>query len=149
MISFASTTGAAVCGEGVEDLADLRALADLDATYAQGYALARPAPAWPELTEEAIAGRLRGRSRWASAWPAAAPPAPGRTSSPTSPTTSRASRTATGSRAPGTRVAALLAADEVALLRVNERDELVELLSAMPDLRAGLDLVAVGLPRHA
>ncbi len=42
LVSFAGTTGAAVCGEGVEDLADLRALADLDATYAQGYALARP-----------------------------------------------------------------------------------------------------------
>ena len=50
MISFASSTGAAVCGEGVEDLDDLRALADLDATYAQGYALARPAPPWPLLT---------------------------------------------------------------------------------------------------
>jgi diguanylate cyclase (GGDEF)-like protein len=49
MISFASSTGAAVCGEGVEDLDDLRALAELDATYAQGYALAMPAPPWPVL----------------------------------------------------------------------------------------------------
>jgi diguanylate cyclase (GGDEF)-like protein len=50
LVSFAGTTGAAVCGEGVEDLADLRALADLDATYAQGYALARPAQAWAGLS---------------------------------------------------------------------------------------------------
>ncbi len=67
MISFASSTGAAVCGEGVEDLDDLRALADLDATYAQGYALARPAPPWPLLTPGAAAHRRRpprdGRAR--------------------------------------------------------------------------------------
>jgi diguanylate cyclase (GGDEF)-like protein len=56
LIAFAGTTGAAVCGEGVEDLADLRALADLDATYAQGYALARPAPAWAALTPDAALG---------------------------------------------------------------------------------------------
>jgi diguanylate cyclase (GGDEF)-like protein len=49
LASFAADTGAAVCGEGIEDLADLRALADLDATYAQGFALARPAPPWPAL----------------------------------------------------------------------------------------------------
>ena len=46
---FAGTTGAAVCAEGVEELAELRALAGLDVTYAQGYALARPAPAWPAI----------------------------------------------------------------------------------------------------
>jgi diguanylate cyclase (GGDEF)-like protein len=55
LVSFAGTTGAAVCGEGVEDLADLRALADLDATYAQGYALARPAGAWAGLSPEVAA----------------------------------------------------------------------------------------------
>jgi diguanylate cyclase (GGDEF)-like protein len=49
LASFAAETGSAVCGEGIEDLADLRALADLDATYAQGFALARPGPAWPAL----------------------------------------------------------------------------------------------------
>jgi diguanylate cyclase (GGDEF)-like protein len=46
---FASTTGAAVCAEGVEELAELRALAGFDVTYAQGYAVARPAPAWPDI----------------------------------------------------------------------------------------------------
>jgi diguanylate cyclase (GGDEF)-like protein len=69
LISFAATTGAAVCGEGVEDLADLRALADLDATYAQGYALARPAPAWTALEPAAAlaaAADVRGGVRVAS-----------------------------------------------------------------------------------
>jgi EAL domain-containing protein (putative c-di-GMP-specific phosphodiesterase class I) len=46
---FATTTGAAVCAEGVEELVELRALAGLDVTYAQGYALARPGPAWPRI----------------------------------------------------------------------------------------------------
>jgi hypothetical protein len=55
LVSFAATTGAAVCGEGVEDLADLRALADLDATYAQGYALARPAGPWVGLSQDVAA----------------------------------------------------------------------------------------------
>ena len=55
LISFAGTTGAAVCGEGVEDLHDLHALAELDATYAQGYALARPAPAWAPLASSVAA----------------------------------------------------------------------------------------------
>ncbi len=55
LASFAADTGAAVCGEGIEDLDDLRALARVDATYAQGYALARPAMAWPELLPGAAA----------------------------------------------------------------------------------------------
>jgi hypothetical protein len=55
LVSFASTTGAAVCGEGVEDLDDLRALGALDATYAQGYALARPSDPWAVLSPEVAA----------------------------------------------------------------------------------------------
>ena len=49
LAGFAGTTGAAVCAEGVEELAELRALAGFDVTYAQGFALARPGPAWPEV----------------------------------------------------------------------------------------------------
>jgi diguanylate cyclase (GGDEF)-like protein len=49
LAAFGADTGAAVCGEGIEDLEDLRALARVDATYAQGYALARPGAAWPVL----------------------------------------------------------------------------------------------------
>jgi diguanylate cyclase (GGDEF)-like protein len=68
LVSFASATGAAVCGEGVEDLDDLRALADVDATYAQGYALARPADAWATLSPEVAAtSELRTGVRVSSA----------------------------------------------------------------------------------
>jgi EAL domain-containing protein (putative c-di-GMP-specific phosphodiesterase class I) len=70
LISFTSTTGAVVCGEGIEDLADLRVLADLDATYAQGYALARPAAAWPALLPNvaaAVSARVEHGIRLATA----------------------------------------------------------------------------------
>jgi diguanylate cyclase (GGDEF)-like protein len=60
MISFATSTGAAICAEGIEDLADLRVLADLDAAYAQGYTLARPAAAWAAL-EPGVAGATSAR----------------------------------------------------------------------------------------
>jgi diguanylate cyclase (GGDEF)-like protein len=67
LVSFAGTTGAAVCGEGVEDLADLQALADLDATYAQGYALARPADPWAPLSSDVAAtSEMRSGVRVAS-----------------------------------------------------------------------------------
>ncbi|MEA2411184.1 MAG: hypothetical protein QOC77_1745 [Thermoleophilaceae bacterium] len=49
---FASTTGAAVCGEGIEKLSELRMLARADTTYAQGFALGRPGPAWPDVDAE-------------------------------------------------------------------------------------------------
>jgi diguanylate cyclase (GGDEF)-like protein len=78
LASFAADTGAAVCGEGIEDLADLQALADLDATYAQGFALARPGDAWPVLLPGASATasarvvhgvRVAGQARFGSgAW---------------------------------------------------------------------------------
>ncbi len=55
LISFAATTRAAVCAEGVESLADLAALADLDVTYAQGWALARPDAPWAALAPQAAA----------------------------------------------------------------------------------------------
>jgi diguanylate cyclase (GGDEF)-like protein len=46
---FAISTGAAVCAEGVEEVAELRLLARFDVTYGQGYVLARPGPAWPTI----------------------------------------------------------------------------------------------------
>jgi diguanylate cyclase (GGDEF)-like protein len=52
-VRFARRTGATVCAEGIESLADMTALADLDVTYGQGFALARPAPAWTLPTVEA------------------------------------------------------------------------------------------------
>jgi len=55
LISFASTTRAAVCAEGVETLDDLGVLAGLDVTYAQGWALAGPAAPWAPLAPRAAA----------------------------------------------------------------------------------------------
>jgi diguanylate cyclase (GGDEF)-like protein len=55
LIGFAANTGAAVCGEGVEDLEDMRALVALDVTFAQGYGIARPAADWPAPKPEATA----------------------------------------------------------------------------------------------
>ena len=61
LVRFAQRTGAAVCGEGIEALEELVVLADLDMTYGQGYALARPGPAWPQA-DEAMVDVLRRRS---------------------------------------------------------------------------------------
>jgi diguanylate cyclase (GGDEF)-like protein len=55
LISFASTTRAAVCAEGVETLEDLAVLAGMDVTYAQGWALARPEAPWAALAPQAAA----------------------------------------------------------------------------------------------
>lgn len=66
LIGFASSTGAAICAEGVEDLADLRALVALDVTYAQGYGLCRPGPGWPQPDADAAAAgeaEIRGGLR--------------------------------------------------------------------------------------
>jgi diguanylate cyclase (GGDEF)-like protein len=54
---FAVTTGAAVCGEGIEQVEELRTLARFDVTYAQGYALGKPAPAWPAIAAD-VAGEV-------------------------------------------------------------------------------------------
>jgi diguanylate cyclase (GGDEF)-like protein len=55
LISFASTTRAAVCAEGVERLEDLAVLASMDVTYAQGWALARPDAPWAAPAPQAAA----------------------------------------------------------------------------------------------
>jgi len=64
--SFASQTGGAVCAEGIEDAADLRAIAELDIAYAQGYLLGRPAATFAPATPAAaapVAAPLRGGLR--------------------------------------------------------------------------------------
>ena len=58
LISFASTTRAAVCAEGVETLEDLAALAAMDVTYAQGWALAHPGAPWAALAPHAAAAAM-------------------------------------------------------------------------------------------
>jgi EAL domain-containing protein (putative c-di-GMP-specific phosphodiesterase class I) len=47
-VRFAHRTAAAVCAEGIESESDLITLARLGVTYGQGYAIARPAPSWPQ-----------------------------------------------------------------------------------------------------
>jgi diguanylate cyclase (GGDEF)-like protein/PAS domain S-box-containing protein len=54
-VSFARSIESLVCAEGIETLQDLRALADLDVTYGQGYVLSPPARPWPEVDESAVA----------------------------------------------------------------------------------------------
>jgi diguanylate cyclase (GGDEF)-like protein len=61
LVRFAHRTGASVCAEGIESLDELVVLADLDMTYGQGYALARPGPPWPDV-DTAMATALRRRS---------------------------------------------------------------------------------------
>jgi diguanylate cyclase (GGDEF)-like protein/PAS domain S-box-containing protein len=68
-VRFGRSIDSLICAEGIETLADLRTLADLDVTYGQGYALAPPGRPWPEVDESAVAAcysawqaALRGRS---------------------------------------------------------------------------------------
>ncbi|MGH2745498.1 MAG: EAL domain-containing protein [Thermoleophilaceae bacterium] len=53
LVHFARSTGAAICAEGVETLDELRVLVHLGVAYGQGWALARPAQAWPRVNAEA------------------------------------------------------------------------------------------------
>ena len=59
LVRYARDMGATLCAEGIETLADLELLADLDVTYGQGYAIARPAPAWPVVAVEAASSCVR------------------------------------------------------------------------------------------
>jgi diguanylate cyclase (GGDEF)-like protein len=60
-VRFGRRTGAQVVAEGIETEEELRALADLDVAYGQGYFLAKPGPAWPTISPW-IAERLLRRS---------------------------------------------------------------------------------------
>jgi diguanylate cyclase (GGDEF)-like protein len=64
--SFATQTGGAVCAEGIERPEDLRAVADLDITYGQGYLLGRPTAAFaavPCAAAQPVAAAVRGGMR--------------------------------------------------------------------------------------
>jgi GAF domain-containing protein len=52
---YGQRTGAEICAEGVEALEDLRTLAELDVTYAQGFVIARPRAGWPRVSADAQA----------------------------------------------------------------------------------------------
>jgi diguanylate cyclase (GGDEF)-like protein len=60
-VAFAHRTGATVCAEGIETLADLAALADLDVDYGQGFALGRPSEHWGTVPSP-VADTLMRRS---------------------------------------------------------------------------------------
>jgi diguanylate cyclase (GGDEF)-like protein/PAS domain S-box-containing protein len=57
-VRYARDINATVCAEGVETLAELHRLADLDVAYGQGYAIARPAPPWTAVEPDAAAACL-------------------------------------------------------------------------------------------
>jgi diguanylate cyclase (GGDEF)-like protein/PAS domain S-box-containing protein len=58
-VRYARDIDATVCAEGIETLADLHRLADLDVTYGQGYGIARPAAPWTTVDPAAAAACLR------------------------------------------------------------------------------------------
>ena len=127
LVSFAATTGSVVLGEGIEDLADLRVLADLDATYAQGYALARPAAGWTGLTPgtaAAVSVRVEHGVRVAAA-------STGTWSSRLAVLADTLARVSQISQlASAGRLAAwLLDADDVGVMKIRSDDETVDLVS--------------------
>lgn len=63
LVTLSHRLGAAVIGEGVEDLADLYALGEFDVDYAQGYGVARPAPEVRSIDPAVIAACRTGRQR--------------------------------------------------------------------------------------
>ncbi|MDA0163822.1 EAL domain-containing protein [Solirubrobacter ginsenosidimutans] len=139
LIGFAGTTGAAVCAEGVEDLDDLRALVALDATYAQGYGLARPGPPWPAPLHgatEAGASEIRAGLRVSIA-PRGAAGAFASGMADLSDDLAAATTIADLDAAIG-RAAGILRADDVALMQVDRETDSLVLLSAHHANPAGM-----------
>jgi diguanylate cyclase (GGDEF)-like protein len=66
-VRFARRTGASVLAEGIETMEELRLLADLDVSYGQGFALARPSEDWgtvvPSVSEALLRRSLRVASK--------------------------------------------------------------------------------------
>ena len=62
LVRYARRIGAVVCAEGIETMDDLEALADLDVTLGQGYALARPGEPWADVNPRAA--RLCTSALW-------------------------------------------------------------------------------------
>jgi diguanylate cyclase (GGDEF)-like protein len=125
LIGFAASTGAAICAEGVEELADLHTLVDLDVTYAQGYGLARPDDGWPlPAPHAAAAAALESRAglRMAAA-PRGGVGALARGLAELADELAAAT-SVTELREANRRAAALLGADDLALLQI-EGDHLV------------------------
>jgi diguanylate cyclase (GGDEF)-like protein len=54
-VRFAASIGADVCAEGVESLADLVALSEMDVTHAQGFVVAPPGQPWAAVSADVVA----------------------------------------------------------------------------------------------
>jgi GAF domain-containing protein len=63
LVTLSHRLGAAVIGEGVEDLSDLDALGQFDVDYAQGYAIGEPAADLESIDPSVIAACRAGRRR--------------------------------------------------------------------------------------
>ena len=147
LIGFASSTGAAICAEGVEDLDDLRALVSLDVTYAQGYGLCRPGPPWPVLHADAAAlgaAEIRGGLRVALSPRGVTGAFAGGLAELSDHLA--AATTISDLGAANLRAADLLGADEIALMLVDGDDARARL--GQPRQRRRHPLAARGLPRH-
>ncbi|MBI5105994.1 MAG: EAL domain-containing protein [Solirubrobacterales bacterium] len=62
-VSFGRQIGASVCAEGVEHIAEVRALGALDVACGQGYLFAAPAPDWPAISRLAAIACADGLAR--------------------------------------------------------------------------------------
>ena len=62
LVRYARRIGAVVCAEGIETMEDLEALADLDVTLGQGFALGRPGKPWADVDPQAA--RLCTSALW-------------------------------------------------------------------------------------
>ena len=136
-VRYARDIDADVCAEGVETLAELERLADLDVAYGQGYGIARPAAPW-------AAGRARGGRRL----PALLPGDAGRLrTARRQPTTTAgsscsarrlaATTTRTSSRPAWRRSPSELQADEVRLVGPDADAPATQLLADDPDADPG------------
>jgi hypothetical protein len=147
LIGFAASTGAVVCGEGVEDPADLRALVDMDVTYAQGYGLARPGEGWPLPAADVTAPtafEIRAGLRMATA-PVGVAGAFARGLAELSHALGSAS-TLEQMRHANHAASALLGADEVALLRYDEAADRLVLVTAHARYKSGDAWALAGFP---
>jgi EAL domain-containing protein (putative c-di-GMP-specific phosphodiesterase class I) len=78
LVTFSHRLGAAVIAEGVEDVADIQLLAELDVDYAQGYGIGQPS--WPTrpVADHVVRACRAARQRVLDG-PTSAPPAAART----------------------------------------------------------------------
>ena len=130
LIGFASTTGAAICAEGVEDLDDVRTLVALDVTYAQGYGLARPEAPWAVPARAATAAgaaEIRAGMRVAGTPRSSAGALAGSIAELSDDLA--AATTIADLGAANARAAGLLGADDVSLMRVDTATDELVLLS--------------------